>query len=231
MRNLILTGGIFHPFNESSRALQKILMKEGIESEITEDIEFGLKKIGEGDFNLLTVYALRWSMKNGSKYKPYRDQWEYNISAAGQKNIRKFLEKGGGIFGLHTAAICFDQWEDWISILGGKWIWGKSGHLPFGVVNTRTETTKHPITNNIPPFNLEDEVFADLKTTKDITPLLSARVEGQDIWHPVLWARNFSNGRIVYDALGHDAKSLNHPEHAKIIRRSANWAIGNLKKN
>ena len=94
MRNLILTGGIFHPFNESSRALQKILMKEGIESEITEDIEFGLKKIGEGDFNLLTVYALRWSMKNGSKYKPYRDQWEYNISAAGQKNIRKFLEKG-----------------------------------------------------------------------------------------------------------------------------------------
>ena len=68
MRNLILTGGIFHPFNESSRALQKILMKEGIESEITEDIEFGLKKIGEGDFNLLTVYALRWSMKNGSKY-------------------------------------------------------------------------------------------------------------------------------------------------------------------
>ena len=63
---------------------------------------------------------------------------------------------------------------------------------------------------------------------KDITPLLSAKVEGQDKWHPVLWARNFSNGRIVYDALGHNAKSLNHPEHAKIIRRSANWAIGNL---
>jgi type 1 glutamine amidotransferase len=46
-----------------------------------------------------------------------------------------------------------------------------------------------------------------------------------------LWARNFSNGRIVYDALGHDAKSINHPEHAKIIRRSANWAIGNIKQN
>ena len=193
MRNLILTGGIFHPFKESSRALQKILMKEGIESEITEDIESGLKNVDEGEYNLLTVYALRWSMKNGSKYEPYSDQW-----------------------------------EDWISILGGKWIWGKSGHLPFGIVNTRTETIKHPITNNITPFNLEDEVFEDLKTTKDITPLLSAKVEGQDKWHPVLWARNFSNGRIVYDALGHNAKSLNHPEHAKIIRRSANWAIGNL---
>ena len=68
MRNLILTGGIFHPFNESSRALQKILMKEGIESEITEDIESCLKNVDEGDYNLLTVYALRWSMKNGSKY-------------------------------------------------------------------------------------------------------------------------------------------------------------------
>ena len=228
MRNLILTGGIFHPFKESSRALQKILKKEGFESEITEDIESGLKNVDEGDYNLLTVYALRWSMKNGSKYEPYRDQWEYNISASGKKYIQKFLEKGGGILGLHTAAICFDQWEDWISILGGKWIWGKSGHLPFGIVNTRAETTNHPITNNVTPFNLEDEVFEDLKTTKDITPLLSAKVEGQDKWHPVLWARNFSNGRIVYDALGHNAKSLNHPEHAKIIRRSANWAIGNL---
>ena len=44
MKNLILTGGIFHPFKESSEALKRILMKEDIESEITEDIEFGLKK-------------------------------------------------------------------------------------------------------------------------------------------------------------------------------------------
>jgi hypothetical protein len=231
MKNLILTGGIFHPFKESSLALEKILIKEGIESEITEDIEFGLKKIEEGDYDLMTVYALRWSMKKGTKYKPYRDQWEFNISASGRKSIHKFLEKGGGILGLHTAAICFDEWKDWISILGAKWIWGKSGHLPFGIVNTRTETIKHPIINNINAFNLEDEVFANLKMAKNITPLMSARVEGQDKWHPVLWARNFSNGRIVYDALGHDAKSINHPEHAKIIRRSANWAIGNIKQN
>ena len=231
MKNLILTGGIFHPFKESSHALEKILLKEGIESEITEDIEYGLKKIDEGYYDLLTIYALRWSMKSGSKYKPYRNQWEFNISASGQKYIHKFLKKGGGIFGLHTAAICFDQWKDWISILGGKWIWGKSGHLPFGVVNTRIEAIKHPITKNIKPFDIEDEVFADLKIAKDITPLLSAQVEGQEKWYPVLWARNFSNGRIVYDALGHDARSINHPEHAKIIRRSANWAIGNLKHN
>lgn len=96
MKNLILTGGIFHPFKESSLSLEKILMKEGIESEITEDIEFGLNKIEEGDYDLLTVYALRWSMKNGSKYKPYRDKWEFNISSSGQKSIHKFLERGGG---------------------------------------------------------------------------------------------------------------------------------------
>ena len=60
---------------------------------------------------------------------------------------------------------------------------------------------------------------------------MSARVEGQDHWHPVLWARKCFNGRVVYDALGHDKKSITHPEHSKIIRRSANWAIGNLKHN
>ena len=88
-------------------------------------------KMNKTNKNRRIIYYTYSLSKNGSKYKPYRDQWEYNISAAGQKNIRKFLEKGGGIFGLHTAAICFDQWEDWISILGGKWIWGKSGHLPL----------------------------------------------------------------------------------------------------
>ena len=33
-------------------------------------------------------------------------------------------------------------------------------------------------------------------------------------------------GRVVYDALGHDAASIGHSVHARIIGRCALWALG-----
>jgi type 1 glutamine amidotransferase len=32
-------------------------------------------------------------------------------------------------------------------------------------------------------------------------------------------------GRVVYDALGHDGASLNHPTHAQLLRDAAQWAL------
>ena len=42
-KNLIFTGGIFHPFDETSKTLSKIINDFGYESEITLDIETGIK--------------------------------------------------------------------------------------------------------------------------------------------------------------------------------------------
>ena len=109
MKNLILTGGIFHPFDEAASALDQLLIQEGFDSEITQDIEDGLKKLDQDRYDLLTVYTLRWSMQTGEKYEPYRDQWALILSETGRQAIWKFLERGGGILALHTAAICFDD--------------------------------------------------------------------------------------------------------------------------
>ena len=46
-KNLIFTGGIFHPFDETSKTLSKIINSFGYESEITIDIETGIKNINE----------------------------------------------------------------------------------------------------------------------------------------------------------------------------------------
>ncbi len=39
----------------------------------------------------------------------------------------------------------------------------------------------------------------------------------------VVWARQVSNGKVFFDALGHDAESFNHPKHSEIIIRAKNW--------
>ena len=52
MRNLLLTGGIGHPFADAAPALAAILDAVGIRSEVTTDIEGGLARLASGGFDL-----------------------------------------------------------------------------------------------------------------------------------------------------------------------------------
>ena len=69
-RNLLLTGGIVHPFESAAPALAGVLRRHGIESTVTEDIEGGLADLARDRFDLLTIYALRWSMKDDNTRPP-----------------------------------------------------------------------------------------------------------------------------------------------------------------
>jgi len=73
-------------------------------------------------------------------------------------------------------------------------------------------------------FELEDEIYHALALAPDITPLLSA--DAGESAQPLLWARLVGAGRVVYDALGNDAQSVDHPTHRRILRRAAAWALG-----
>jgi hypothetical protein len=73
--NLILTGGHTHRFDVAAPALAALLSAQGIESKITDDIEAGLATLAETGVDLLTVYALRWTMATGDKYAPHRARW------------------------------------------------------------------------------------------------------------------------------------------------------------
>jgi type 1 glutamine amidotransferase len=42
----------------------------------------------------------------------------------------------------------------------------------------------------------------------------------------VLWARQWEGGRVLYDALGHNTQSLDHPVHRQLIARAAAWLLG-----
>ncbi len=87
MRNLILTGGIFHEFDLGAEALAKLLRPHGIESDVTGDLDAGLTDLANGRYQLLTMYCLRWGMMNSEKYAPYRAQWAFQITDAQQRAI------------------------------------------------------------------------------------------------------------------------------------------------
>jgi type 1 glutamine amidotransferase len=221
MRNLILTGGFSHSFPDAAPALADVLADAGFASTITEHIEAGIASLAEGAFDLVTVYALRWRMLTGEKYQPYRAQWAFSLSEAGRQTLTRFVETGGGLLALHTAAICFDDWPEWRQLIGGAWIWGRSSHPPLGPVPVTPGPGTHAITAEVPPFELRDEVYGNLDMEAGVEPLLMGDA-GAGSW-PLLWARPVGKGRVVTDLLGHDRAAIEQPVHRRILTRSAQW--------
>jgi type 1 glutamine amidotransferase len=228
MNNLILTGGIFHEFVAAAQSLAALLTDCGFVSTITDDMDGGLAELASGRYRLLTVYALRWRMLNGAKYDPYRPRWAFDIKPEQQQAVARHVSAGGGLLGIHTASLCFDNWAGWKDLLGTTWVWGKSFHPEYGRTRVHLADDRHPIIRDLPDFELNDEVFQSLDSLPAQPPLMLAQTAADQpqAWHPVLWARNYGQGRVVYDALGHDSTSFGNAVHAKIIARSALWASG-----
>ncbi len=223
-RNVILTGGIFHPFHATSSHLAQSLASLGVETAIFDDVEAGLEHVRATKPALLTVNLLRWRMA-GEKYDPYRDEWFFELSEEGRKAITEHVEGGGGLLGLHTASICFDSWAGWGDVLGADWVWGESYHPPLGPIRVTPTAEDHPITRGLGGFALNDEVYTKLALRDDVRGLLEARPGDGSPAQPLLWARDVGDGRVVYDALGHDVASLVEPTHARILTRAALWLL------
>lgn len=219
-RNLLLSGGVAHDFPATSTALAALLAQVGIESDVCEDPEEGLRHVR--DYELITVNMLRWRMEV-ERYLHLQDAWAISLSPESRSALQGHVLGGGGLLGMHGASICFDDWPEWRSVLGGVWDWECSGHPPLGTVSIRV-TGDHPVVAGISDFEIEDEVYGHLSKEPDVTGLLSSNRDGVD--HPLLWARAVGEGRVVYDALGHHVASYDVPEHREVLQRSALWALG-----
>ena len=227
VENLLLAGGVGHPSALTATALEATLGPIGVSTTTFEDIEAGCRVLAAGRYRMLTVSALRWRMTNDEKYAPERGRWALSLSSAAREAIATHVRSGGGLLALHTAPICFDDWPQWQEILGGRWVWGTSRHPPYGPADWRPTAVRHPITHGLEPFECRDEVYGRLELARDIEALAEARAcEADEGWMPVLWARRWHLGRVVYDALGHDGGSLDAPMHRRLIQRAALWVIG-----
>jgi type 1 glutamine amidotransferase len=222
MRNVMLIGGIYHPFEEAAAALAELLAKQDITSVITSDVDEAVEELDTAD--MFTLYALRWRMLNHEKYIPFRKQWAYELPESHAARIQDFVEQGGAMLGLHTASICFDTWYDFCQLLGGVWRWEQTFHPPLGPVEIEP-VSDHPATRNLQRFALTDEIYHALEIAPDSQILLRGRVP-DGTWEPISWAHEVGAGRVVYSALGHDAASVQSPAHATFISQATLWLLG-----
>lgn len=221
-RNLILTGGLYHPFESACETLREALGEVGFQSDITTDIHAGLARLEAGQYDLLTVYALRWPMKD-ARFDADRERWGVELNDADKASIERHLQKGHGLLALHTASISFDDWPRWREIVGAGWIWGTSYHPAHGPVSVRMAPAAHPITAGLQGFDFNEEAYSRMDLVPGIEALATVQAASQETASPCLWAREVGPARVVYDALGHDSASFEQPTHRQIVQRSALW--------
>ncbi|MDA0633430.1 ThuA domain-containing protein [Nonomuraea sp. MCN248] len=227
MRAVVLSGGLTHDFPATTACLTELLAGQGLEAEVHIAVDAALHALPGAA--LLVVNALRWTMTGPgtpARYRELAGAEGASPSESARAALAAHLEAGGGVLGLHTASICFDDWPEWGRTLGGAWAWGRSHHPPIGpAVEVRPEGG-HELVDGLDPFTLVDEVYGDLDLAPGIVPLLTARQPsgpGAGPRRPLLWAREHGGGRVVYDALGHHPPSYEVPEHREILRRAIRW--------
>ena len=230
-RCLLIAGGLHHPADAAAPSIVRALGQHGVAADTEEDVERACTRLARGGYGLLAICALRWSMSD-ARYDAQRARWGLALSQGARDAIVEFLRGGGALLALHTAAICFDDWPQWGDIVGARWIWGESGHPPYGAVQVRfAAPSPGTIASDLPNFECDDEVYQRMSVSPDVQPLAFARSmqgEAQETgqWAPVLWTRQWQGARVVYSALGHDAASLDHPVHQRLLGRAACWALG-----
>jgi uncharacterized protein len=221
---IIYTGGIAHPFEDASRSLGAILAEVGFAARISLELDDVVRDLGCEPDALLVLYALRWSMTQHEKYAPDRARWALAVPETARAAIAGHVARGAGLLGLHTASICFDDWPQWGEVLGGAWVWGRSFHPPLGPVRAVLRP-EHPLSAGLPDFGVVDEAYTALALQPGVSVAATVQAPGQ-VPQPAVWTHAYGGGRVAYDALGHDADSLNEPTHRRLVQRAARWAAG-----
>ncbi|HXV94687.1 MAG TPA: ThuA domain-containing protein [Pseudonocardia sp.] len=238
VRAVVLSGGLTHDFPATTGCLSAVLEAEGLTPEVHTRVDDALLALPGAA--LFVVNALRWTMTGEATPARYRELAATegaSPSPAARDALAAHLRRGGGVLGMHTASICFDDWPGWGEVLGGAWVWGRSHHPPLGPPVRVRIAGEHEIVAGLDDFTVVDEVYGGLDLRPGLVPLVTARqpagpdtgpdsIPDTTTAHPLLWAREHGGGRVVYDALGHHPPSYEVPEHREIVRRAVRWTTG-----
>lgn len=127
---------------------------------------------------------------------------------------------GKGYVCMHPATASFMNSPGYHEMVGGTFIQHDPNKLFTVKVDTARRVEKHPITQGVGEFQIQDELFI---VEGDQTKWhILARAEG----HPVLWTTGRGKGRVHTNVLGHDGRALNNPSLRTLIIQGVEWVAG-----
>lgn len=153
-----------------------------------------------------------------------------DFATAQQQALAAAVRAGKGLVGVHGANILGWQgdgldpaYRPFFELLGNRYLSHGPGHHEGR--HAIEIVAEHPITAGLDDFELFDEYYEFELADEEVT-VLAQRHRADGVVIPVLYAREFGAGRVVYLALGHDMRSWGEPPVRALVRQSLRWAAG-----
>lgn len=190
------------------------------------------------DCSGITKKPLKWEAKNLNDFDAivFFTDGDLDMDESQKADLLSFVrDDGKGFIGIHSAAITFTSWPEYGEMLGGYF----DGH-PWGQFKAPLviEDPMFPGMRSFPArFTLFDEIY-QIKdfSRRNSRVLLSLDAGGIDLTRkgvkrtdegfPVIWARNYGKGRVLYNGLGHVRAVWDRPDFQKMWLEMIQWSMG-----
>jgi type 1 glutamine amidotransferase len=144
--------------------------------------------------------------------------------------IKDFVAAGNGFYALHNCSHISLSSKNYREVMGGAYI----SHPPLRPFQVHATANKHPITDGMSPFIVNDEQHY---VTYDKDPkyiiMEAENIDGlkfEDLGTKSIsgWAYDFGKGRVVFTAVGHTIHAMWNPQYLEIQKRSVRWLLKDL---
>ncbi len=146
-----------------------------------------------------------------------------------KKGLMDAVKSGVGLAGWHGGTCdAFRNDTDYQWMTGGQWVAHPGNIIDYTVNMTNTD---HEITRGLSDFQMHSEQYymhTDPGNKVLATTTFSGEHEGA-FWvkgtvMPVIWLRQWGEGRVFYSSLGHQNSDFEVYEAAETVRRGMLWA-------
>jgi uncharacterized protein len=142
-------------------------------------------------------------------------------------------DDGKGFIGVHSAAITFAKWPEYVEMVGGTFDEHPWNTFAAPVI---VEDPSFPGMQQWPrAFTLTDEIYQMKNFSRETTRVLmrldaekldlkNPKVHRQDRDFAVTWAKAYGRGRVFYTTLGHVEANWDKSEMQKMMIEAIQWA-------
>jgi uncharacterized protein len=190
------------------------------------------------DTEVLTKKKLEYNAKNLNDFDAvlFYTGGDLEMDAQQKADFISFVhDDGKGFIGVHSAAITFGNWPEYVDMIGGYY--DEHPWLTFDAP-ILVEDPNFPGMQKWPrSFVLRDEIYQMRNYSRDKVRVLmrldvskvdmkNKSVHRTDGDFAVTWAKMYGKGRVYYTTLGHVEENWDKPEFQAMMTEAIKWAMG-----
>lgn len=152
--------------------------------------------------------------------------FQRELTDAQKAKFLSLFDKGVGVVVLHHALLSYQTWPEYERIAGGKYLLDNekvgdkvtpaSTYQGNVNIDVKLIAKDHPVTAGLSDFTVSDEIYRGVRTTSDITTLLTAEDK------PLAWVRTEKQSRVVGIVIGH-GPAYADANFQRLLRQSIRW--------